>query len=335
MLIDRKHKPWVSATCILALGAAAGYYFDPQAPTLGHGGETIIGLCYGVAAYAIMIFCAALGLKRRVPHWRLGSARSWLRAHVWLGILCVWIVALHAAFSLGGPLTTVLWALIALVTLSALVGVILQQLIPRLLLHSVPGETVAQQLARQLDYVKDRMKQAVVQYAGSLDSVAPGWSPQAAEQSRREAAEAKQADAASPATATIASPPTGYALAAPDARLEHRVGDINKPPFGGEPLRRFYHEYVTPYLVRMPRAMLANQGRTDSLFVALRTMTPPHIHPGVDEMRDLVARHRLLTRQRTLMRVLFAWLLVHVPLSWALLVLAGVHAVQALRYLQW
>jgi hypothetical protein len=239
-----------------------------------------------------------------------------MRAHIWLGVLCVWLVALHAGFSLGGPLTSVLWALLGLVTASALVGVVLQQLIPRLLLHSVPGETVAQQIDRQLGYVSERMKATVIEFAGSIDSVAPGWSTQAGEQSRREMA----ADAAG---------------APPASPLEHRVGNVNKPPFGGEPLRRFYHEYVTPYLLRLPRSMLANQGRTESLFVALRTMTPPHIHPGIDEMRELVARHRLLSRQRSLMRVLFAWLLVHVPLSWALLVLAGIHAVNAMRYLQW
>lgn len=316
MLIDRKHKPWISMTLILAAGAAAGYWFDPQAPAMGRGGETAVGLAFGIAAYAIMFFCAALGLKRRIPHWRIGSARSWMRAHIWLGVLCVWLVALHASFSLGGPLTCVLWALLGLVTVSAMVGVILQQLIPRLLLHSVQGETVAQQIDRQLTYVSDRMKATVIEFAGSLDNTAPGWSTQASEQSRREMA----AEAAG---------------APPAAPLEHRVGDVNKPPFGGEPLRRFYHEYVTPYLLRLPRSMLANQGRTESLFVALRTMTPPHIHPGIDELRELVARHRLLVRQRSLMRVLFAWLLVHVPLSWGLLVLVGVHAVHAMRYLQW
>jgi hypothetical protein len=323
MLIDRHHRPWFAATLILGGGALAAYIFDPQAPMQGRGGGTIAGLTLGIAAYGIMLFCAALSVKRRVPHWKIGPARAWLRGHIWLGLLAVWLVALHASFSLGGPLTAVLWALLGIVTVSALFGIILQQLVPRLLLHSVPGETLAQQLDRQLSYVSERLAATIVEYAGSIHAAAPGWSAQAATVYAEREKAALESIAEGSAAATVAPP------------VDHRVHDMNKPPFGAEPLRRFYHEYIIPFLQPTQRVSpLANAGRADSLFVALRTMTPPHIHPGIDEVRDLVTRRRMLLRQRDLMRILFAWLLVHVPMSWGLLLLVGAHAIYALRFLQ-
>lgn len=294
MLLDYKQRPWMVLTALLAAGAGVASAMDPQAVALGRGGGTIVGLALGVAAYAIMLFCAALSSKRRLPHWRLGRAQTWLRGHIWLGLLSVWLVALHGAFELGGPLTTALWMLLAAVSLSGVFGLILQQWVPRLLLHSVPGETVAQQLTRQLAYADERLKEVVVEFAGSIDSPAPAWDPAAA----------------------------GGA-------------DLTKPPHGGEPLRRFYHEYVVPFVEGHGRSPLAIAGRSESLYVSLRTMTPVHIHPGIDEVRELVTRRRLLMKQRGLMRVLYSWLLVHVPLSWGLLALTAFHAVYALRYLQW
>jgi hypothetical protein len=305
MLLDYTHRPWIVVTLLLAAGAGAAYALDPQAVALGRGGGTIVGLTLGSVAYAIMLFCAGLSSKRRLPHWRLGRAQTWLRGHIWLGLLSVWLVALHGAFALGGPLTTALWMLLAAVSLSGVFGLILQQWVPRLLLHSVPGETVAQQLTRQLAYADERLKETVVEFAGSIDSPAPAWDPAAA---------------------------GGGAAAAAGAAP---AADLTKPPHGGEPLRRFYHDYVVPFIEGQRRSPLAIAGRSESLYVSLRTMTPVHIHPGIDEVRGLVTRRRLLMKQRGLMKVLYSWLFVHVPLSWGLLALTAFHAVYALRYLQW
>ena len=72
--------------------------------------------------------------------------------------------------------------------------------------------------------------------------------------------------------------------------------------------------------------------KANSLLAALKTMTPAHVHPGIDGLAYLVERRRQLVRQRHMQRVLVSWLIIHVPLSWGLLVLAIVHAVMALRW---
>lgn len=321
MLIDRRHGTWAISTVVAGGVALGAYLADPQAQSASgrHGGWTWVGLGLGIAALAIMLFCAALSLKRRVPHWRLGRAQTWLRGHIWLGLLTVWLVALHGAFRAGGPLTTWLWIVLGLVTISALIGVGIQQVVPRLLLHGVPGETLAQQLDRQLAWVTESIEKTVCTYAGSLDTPAPPWSPGAA--AAPEAPAPSEGASAEGAVATATAPPAAKAV------------NPNAPPAGGEPLRRCYVEYVRPFLERSTAKPLASRARSESIFVAIKTMTPAHIHPGVDDLEALCERRRQLARQKRLMWALHAWLIVHVPLSWGLLGMSIIHAIWALRFL--
>ncbi len=309
MLIDQKQRPMIRAVSILAIGALILYFWDAPRHAQGPSGGSLVGLVFGVAALAVMLFCAAISLKRKVPHWRIGRAQSWMRGHVWLGLLTVLLVALHSAFHVGGSLTLWLWILLLTVTLSGLFGILLQQVIPRLLLHAVPGETLAQQLDRQLTNLRKLAEQAVSEAAGSLEAPAPGDTTRLV----------RDIVGAAPGSAIT----TETAEAATKAALETAAP---------EAMRRFHHDYLVPFFRGSPRTPLHSRRRSDSLYAALRTMTTPEQHPLIDELAELTERRRQLLRQRRLMRVLVAWLLVHVPLSWALLALTVLHAVVALRY---
>jgi hypothetical protein len=61
-------------------------------------------------------------------------------------------------------------------------------------------------------------------------------------------------------------------------------------------------------------------------------VVPPSVGDVVDEIQDICEERRQLAVQRRLHHWLHGWLLVHVPLSYALLLLSIVHAVVALRY---
>ncbi len=288
MLVDRTHIPWAVGSCCVGAAAVAWYITDAPRHLNGPSGSTLVGFSLGSVALAIMLFCTALSLKRKVPHWRTGKAATWLRGHIWLGLLTCLLVGLHAAFKLGGPMTTLLWVLLVLVTLSGLLGLLIQQFVPRLLLHSVPGETIAQQLQRRLSDLPSLAERVVVQFAGALDTVAPPWN-------------------------------------------EH--SDVPaKPPAGGEPIRRFYLDHLSKYLAGREGGDLDDAHRAENLFSALHTMTPAHAHAGIAELNSICRLRRDLCRQRRLMGVLFAWLIIHVPLSWALLVLVIAHALTALRF---
>lgn len=92
-------------------------------------------------------------------------------------------------------------------------------------------------------------------------------------------------------------------------------------------LRAFYREQVRPFLVGHgadPRAV-EPWGR-------LRGELPRELHGPLEDLESICEERRQLGRQTRLHRWLHGWLLVHVPLSLALLLLAAVHAVMALRY---
>ncbi|MAE64466.1 MAG: hypothetical protein CMJ18_09365 [Phycisphaeraceae bacterium] len=266
MILDRKHRRWIIGTGLAAVSAIALYAWSGEGGS--RGGSTIGGLILGSAALAMMIFLCGLGLKRRIPHWRLGRAQTWMRGHIWLGLLLVLIVALHGDLRLGGPLTTWLWLLLGAVTATGIFGLVLQQFIPPLLMHNIREETVAQQMRSQINALPELARAVVEQ-------------------------------------------------------------------FDCAPLRQFFENHLERYLNGAFIMALANPQRSESTFRALRIMTSPDVHEGIDRLEHVCLRRRQLLRQRVWMRLLMGWLLIHVPLSWVLLLLSAVHAIGAMRWGTW
>jgi len=64
----------------------------------------------------------------------------------------------------------------------------------------------------------------------------------------------------------------------------------------------------------------------------LRTLLPPAYYEVVDDLESICEEERQITRQAKLHKWLHAWLLMHLPLSFALLLLGVIHAVMALAY---
>src|SRR5438270_1999564 len=69
-----------------------------------------------------------------------------MRWHIWLGLVCLPVVIVHAGFGFGGPLTSVTLLLFLLVTASGVWGLVMQQWLPQKLLSEIPDETVASQI---------------------------------------------------------------------------------------------------------------------------------------------------------------------------------------------
>jgi len=68
------------------------------------------------------------------------------------------------------------------------------------------------------------------------------------------------------------------------------------------------------------------------MFQQLRLLLPPNLHSSVDDLESICEEKRQLDRQTQYHRILHTWLLVHIPASYAVLLLGAVHAVMALRY---
>ena len=192
MLLDKTHRPWIVGVSIVAIAATAIYFVDaPRHPETGPGGSTVLGITLGSVAYLIMLFCAALGLKKYVPHWRLGKAQTWLRGHIWLGLLITVLVVLHTGITFKdvGRWPLVLWVMLGVVTVSGIAGVFIQQTMPRILWAtlrtprassrdpnwrpSMNAESPAQTLPELFADCADRAKLLAGRYSGKFNPPPP------------------------------------------------------------------------------------------------------------------------------------------------------------------
>ena len=100
------------------------------------------------------------------------------------------------------------------------------------------------------------------------------------------------------------------------------------------PLRNFFERELKPFL-ESPGARgsaLGDAAQARSAFAQLRTLAPASLHTTIEDLEGICEEERQLTRQSHLHLWLHGWLLLHIPLSLALILLGAIHAAMALRY---
>lgn len=293
MRIDRTHRSWEIATAVLAMAATIAYIlYAVESPSGPRGGSTL-GLTFGITGYALMLYAGLLGARKKVPTWRIGRAQTWMRGHIWLGSLSLLLILFHGGFAFRGPLTAVLMILFFIVIASGWVGALIQHFVPSVMTERVPMETIYE----EIPHVR-------AQLCGEADKLA----------------------------ASICGP-----IGAEVAAEESAGGVATLVEIEQEDRARFRDVYlrkVRPYLAdpEAPHAELADPNRTAEVFDSLRRLLAAPVHGVLDDLENICEEEHQLSRQIRIYRWLHGWLLVHVPLSIALLVLGGVHAVMALRY---
>jgi hypothetical protein len=303
MRIDSTHRGWAIASIGILAVATIAYVpyalFYPDGPT----GNTWPGLIYGFLGYAMMLFAGLMGARKKVPLWRVGRAKVWMRGHLWLGALSLPMILFHAGFAARGPLTFVMTILLVIVVLSGITGAILQHYLPSRIMADVPLETIHEQL------------------------------PAVREQLRTEAGSIVENLCVEPELAALAasSLETGR-VAVMDVAEETASIDLTDQQRAN--LRHVYTSGILPYL-RNPDSgdsPLAHSTRARSYFEALRRQCPASTHEALNDLENICEEERQLTKQRRMYTILHGWLLVHVPLSVTLLVLGGIHAVISIQY---
>lgn len=286
MKIDRTHTGWLIASSVLLGATALLYALGRPAASAEPMGGTPLGLGFGIVGFAFMIFAGLLGARKKVPVWRLGRAQTWMRGHLWLGLLSLPLVLFHAGFRAGGPLSAALLWLLVIVVASGVFGAALQHYMPATMTREVPLETIYD----EIEHVRAQL--------------------------RAEAAE------------EIARAQT---IAVPEDPDEEGAAATSAKP--AAPLVAFYDREIKPYWEHAAGGgALADRAQTERAFSAVRLLLPQQLHDAADNLENICEEERQLTRQARLHRWLHGWLLVHVPLSIALILLAAVHAVVALRY---
>jgi len=291
--IDHTHKSWLAASLAI-LGVSAlvyGIYRVPASRGQSMGG-TPLGLTFGVIGFAFMICAGLLGARKKVPVWRVGRAQTWMRGHLWLGLLSLPILVLHSGFHYGHGLTAVLMTLLIIVVASGIFGAALQHYMPRVMTREVTMETIYEEIGHVRAQLLEEAEELIAKATAAPEK----------------AAAAGAADSAATAAVAVSEE--------------------------AAPLRHFFDKELKPFLDK-PEARgsaLGDAAQARSAFVQLRTLVPPALLTAIDDLENICEEERQLTLQSRLHLWLHGWLLLHIPLSLALLLLGAAHAVMALRY---
>lgn len=172
MIIDASHRRWCIATLFLFLLSSGVYLVYARSAPGGPRGGSVPGMLYGIAGSALMFYAGLISARKKLPTWRIGSAQTWLRGHIWLGLLSVPLVLFHAGFRWGGLLEQVLLSVLAAIVVSGLIGLAVQQFLPRQMTARVPLETFYAQLPFECRLLQVEGDVAVAAVCGPL-SVSP------------------------------------------------------------------------------------------------------------------------------------------------------------------
>jgi hypothetical protein len=346
MLIDVTHKKWIIACSAITVVGLVSYVPYQLLSLNGPRGGSWPGLIYGFVASGLMVFCLLLGARKKVPTWRIGRAETWLRGHIWLGLLSVPFVFFHSGFRFGGTLTTVLMVLTIVIILSGVFGLVLQQFLPRVMTAQVPMETVYEEIPHVLDQLRLEVGALVWSACGGLDQARTPL--QTVVKSVKEILD--QIRKAEGATTSDERPQilaeffqlTGIrSLTLEETRdmldelLKSRLSSVSQAEADAAAVMQdFYRQEFRPFLAdRVGNdCRLATKAKSDSAFRQLRTILPPALHDVVSDMETIAEERRQLAVQARLHLWLHGWLYIHVPLSMALIVMMVAHAVMALRY---
>lgn len=322
----REHKPWIIGC--LAVALVLGLWFVGTAwlqDWTWPSGSSLVGFICGVLGGLLITFEFLLWPRKRlvVFTWkarvfRLGRAVTWMRAHIWLGLLTGPLILYHSGLRFGGLLTTTLVVLFSVIIVSGIIGLVLQQYLPKLMWETVPAETIYSQIdlvGRQLSNDAERL---VLAACGTLPGEAPPISKD------------------EPVSETLGTHITVGAVRTV-GKLKGKVVAVRVPraPIpGAEPLRVFYQKQLGPFLEGRGRSNdpLGIASRASEVFENLRIKLDPAAHEVVEDLEGLCAQRRELELQRRIHFWLHSWLCVHVPLSAALMVLMIAHIVMALRF---
>jgi len=414
-IFNRAHVPWFIFVLLATVAAIVLYVanFHPQRMPAGihlpayliqkpsehrSVGGTPLGLIFGAISFAIFIFATLLGVRKKVVLWRLGTLQRWMRAHIWLTLLTIPLVILHSGFRLGGPMTTLLMALYAIVMVSGIYGLVLQHQMPHLMKERLPAETVFE----QIPHIRSQLYMAAEKLRDSFrpvppkktDAGAPAPSPaksvtagstpmsstagdlstptarakstvgstitaEPISTSAATAAEATEVKAseiappvagvAGPGAQTIPSPPATTSVQSAAASAATTVAKpatlAAKPaaattaklaldPASEAALVEFLERQILPYLSarRGEKFQLNNPRFSDDTFCFAKLRVAEAYRSRVEEIQAWCDERRMLDLQTKLHHWLHAWLFVHVPFSFLLLMLTAWHALVTLFY---
>ena len=266
-------------------------------------GAKPLGLFFGILAFLLFLFAAALGIRKKRRMWRIGNVQFWLKAHIWTTIFTIPLVLFHCGFHLGGPHTTILFWLYVIVMVSGFWGIAMQHFLPRIMMERLPREFVYEQIPN----VRAAAFEAALDYKRQLE-----------ERVKSDAAAKPPVPAGAAETQTTGG---GGTLVAADPSVRVMLDFLN--------------DDALPFLASAgaTRTRLADARGADDVLRLLRLNVSDAYRTQVDEIREWCNDHRLMAKQERLQHWLHGWLIIHVPFSFILIVWTVWHMYVTLTYL--
>ena len=313
MIVDRSHVPWALTTGSLTVLALVLYWIYAQAEPNGPSGGSWQGMLFGVAGTGCMVYAGLLAWRKRIPKWQLGTAKTWLRSHIWISLLSVPLILCHSRFRWGGALELCLMMTFAAVILSGIYGLAIQQILPRVMASNIP----AQAITPQLDVACERLRRSI----------------EIAIQKVCESAFLEPLSARSPRSkvAELAVASSEINSSKSDVQVKRPQNAAFSPKLE---LSTFYWDQLNSFLSSEANRShdLANPTLATARFAKLRDSVTEELRPVIDEMQSACDERRQLLFQTRVHEWLHGWLHLHVPLCLTLLVLGLLHIITAIYY---
>jgi hypothetical protein len=157
---------WLWIASALSLMAIVAYILVGVRPRPN--GGSIYGYTIGTVSALLVIWLTLLGLRKRAITTGAWSLKSWVSAHVYLGLSLVVLATLHTGFKFDWNIHTLAYGLMLLVITSGVVGVVLYVRLPTLL-SANRGETTQRQMLEAV-YAIDRQLDTAAQPLGAQDA---------------------------------------------------------------------------------------------------------------------------------------------------------------------
>jgi hypothetical protein len=370
VLLDSTHRKWIVAAAAVGVGAVGLHAALSWSTPGGLTGGSTVGLWYGVAGSALMFYAGLLSALRKVPSWWwIGSRQTWMRGHIWLGLLGGVLILCHSGYRWGGPLEIALWIVLIAILATGVYGLLLQQVLPRLMTQRVPYEASYEQLPHLYGVLRRRAEE-LVEAAELLGATLPSPAPAAAAQKGASERPSEVRRFHDEVVRPFLDQPTRRSPLSADLRAEAAFGQL-RARMGLAAVKDHFTRAETLFdafraLLEsspeqkdvLPKAEAAFKKVRDNLLALLEVeglgasaqKTLQEL-PGsaraaglalelrklcqdrcVAELEAICRERRGYAAQERIHRWLHGWLLVHVPLSLALLVLGALHAVLSLYY---
>lgn len=342
MLIDAAHKRWSLVTLGLFALATGAYVAYVRSTPRGPSGGSWEGILFGIAGTGLMLYAGLISARKKYPRARLGKAQTWLRGHLWLGTLSVPLICFHAGFRWGGALEQILCAVFAGIVLSGFLGLALQQILPRMMTVRVPRETYYEQVPAVCALLQFEADARLAEVCGPWPFERPALvdddhrKPYKYVIYQSEIPPDLPPQPAAPAPVSESPAPEGAVAAKAIAKAPPKPRGPKVPEAlpGSGPLRAVYKRDIRPFLDASwsEESTLIDPQSAEGLFAQLRNDLPAELHEQLPALLEACEERRELGEQRKLHHLLHGWLFVHVPLSFALLVMTVIHIVTALYW---